>query len=325
MISRILLLTVLFVWCSHGQAEQEPPVYRVEVIIFERSAASNREDRERWEKTIELAYPADWVRLVDPQEAEQIRIRQREEQEGFKLSEGFFQAIGEQSSPGSEESEETDDSSEEPAELAEPFYRFLPEEQKTLKQSAQALNRAGHLRTLLHETWLQPMGPENQSPGLIVRGGNLYGDHAELEGYIRLSLSRYLHLQTNLWFTEFVPNYGQMPEHWPELPQFPENYLTSEELPPSQDNLSLFDHASALSLQNGSNSYFNLSDQKLGEAMRDGEENEQEPYLIQQTVTLQQKRRMRSEELHYIDHPRLGILIKIYPHSTKTQTSEGNE
>jgi len=34
---------------------------------------------------------------------------------------------------------------------------------------------------------------------------------------------------------------------------------------------------------------------------------------IHNTLTLQQSRRMRSKELHYIDHPSIGVLIKIIP------------
>jgi len=34
---------------------------------------------------------------------------------------------------------------------------------------------------------------------------------------------------------------------------------------------------------------------------------------INNTLTLQQSRRMRSKELHYIDHPSIGVLIKIIP------------
>lgn len=36
-------------------------------------------------------------------------------------------------------------------------------------------------------------------------------------------------------------------------------------------------------------------------------------HLTDQVITLKQSRRMRSKELHYIDHPRLGILVKVIP------------
>jgi len=36
-------------------------------------------------------------------------------------------------------------------------------------------------------------------------------------------------------------------------------------------------------------------------------------YPYRHAVALQQKRRMRSKEIHYIDHPMLGIIIKFTP------------
>lgn len=322
MIQRILLLAFSSVWLLPVQAETDAPVYRVEMIVFERSETANRNDLEQWSKTLELTYPSDWIRLVSPEQAEEIKIRQREEQEQFRLSDGFFRSIGEQASASPADSETRSESH--PSSQSEPYFRFLSDEHKTLKESAGALNRAGYLRTLLHETWLQPMRPENQAPALVIRGGNQYGNHTELEGYIHIFLSRYLHLQTNLWFTEFVPNYGQISEHWPDLPEFPKNYLTSEELPVPQDDAPLAETMPRSHLTSSTDTYFDLTGKDIDSPQTSGadEDPTDQPYLIQQTITLQQNRRMRSEQLHYIDHPRLGILIKIYPHSVPKQNQE---
>ena len=39
-------------------------------------------------------------------------------------------------------------------------------------------------------------------------------------------------------------------------------------------------------------------------------------YPYRHAILLQQKRRMRSTEVHYIDHPRLGVVVKLTPLST---------
>jgi hypothetical protein len=45
-------------------------------------------------------------------------------------------------------------------------------------------------------------------------------------------------------------------------------------------------------------------------------------YSVERTVNIKQRRRMRSNELHYIDHPLLGLLIKISPvELTKSEES----
>ena len=49
---------------------------------------------------------------------------------------------------------------------------------------------------------------------------------------------------------------------------------------------------------------------------------EQRQYRVDSTVVVRQDRRMRSEELHYIDHPLLGVLIKVIPHEVKPAQTE---
>jgi hypothetical protein len=43
-------------------------------------------------------------------------------------------------------------------------------------------------------------------------------------------------------------------------------------------------------------------------------DEEKEPYIPRQIVLMQQERDMRSNEIHYLDHPLLGIIIKIVPY-----------
>ncbi|HWV14213.1 MAG TPA: CsiV family protein [Cellvibrio sp.] len=42
-------------------------------------------------------------------------------------------------------------------------------------------------------------------------------------------------------------------------------------------------------------------------------------YLVKRIVKLKQERSIRSQEIHYIDHPLLGIIIKIVPYSPAAQ------
>lgn len=44
-----------------------------------------------------------------------------------------------------------------------------------------------------------------------------------------------------------------------------------------------------------------------------GEEGKSQDYLIKRIVKVSQERSMRSNEIHYIDHPLLGIIVKIVP------------
>ena len=59
-------------------------------------------------------------------------------------------------------------------------------------------------RMLWHEAWYQQGISNEEAPWVMVQGGHFKHQRNELEGAFRLYLSRYFHLETNLWFTEFI-------------------------------------------------------------------------------------------------------------------------
>ncbi len=139
---------------------------------------------------------------------------------------------------------------------------FVPLADLTLVNDVKALNRRRHLRPLLHTRWRQPVPPRDApqpvylalEPGLdtpATRQGL-----PMLEGYLALTVSRYLHVNMRLWY--HADTLGMSPLPFPV-----------ELLPGTRQTL---------------------------------------PYM-----ELNERRRMRSEELHYLDHPKLGVLIRVTP------------
>jgi Peptidoglycan-binding protein, CsiV len=114
---------------------------------------------------------------------------------------------------------------------------------------------------------------------IAISGGKTFNGHQELEGSISLSVGQYLRIQSNLWLSQFVPAGTNVTD--PTLTQ------VWPELPP---------------LPNTANS--------------EGEKSQ--GYLIKRIVKLNQERSMRSNEIHYIDHPLLGIIVKIVPVETSS-------
>jgi len=111
-------------------------------------------------------------------------------------------------------------------------------------------------------------------------------------GTLKVFLSRYLHVEFNLDYAPqgFPQELGNTTN---EITHKISNYIISG------DSLS--------SIANGDNlnPFYETSDLDMMLANRE---------TIQQVVYhLQQSRRMRSKKLHYIDHPKLGVLIKIMP------------
>lgn len=166
--------------------------------------------------------------------------------------------------------------------------------------AAKRLTKNGSRRVLFHQSWVQTPKKRDESSSIVVLGGNKYGNHFELEGSIKISRERYLHVQTQLWFSQFggglesntqssaTSNEFHMSDseinsdQWPALPTIPVEAFVA----PAAGGVSLPQRA--LPKSNGQ-------------------------YQTTQIVTFNQKRRMKSNENHYIDHPKLGMLIRITP------------
>ena len=151
-------------------------------------------------------------------------------------------------------------------------YAALDRNSRTLNALARSVNRSSLYRLLLHKAWLQPIESGSEAMPVLLQAGEHYDDLYELDGTITISRSRYLHVATDLWFTEFTPR----------------NQSTNQNL------------LQALSSE----------DTKAYPAVRDWE-TKRGNYLPVYSHRMNQSRRMRSSTLHYIDHPNFGMLVKI--------------
>ena len=149
------------------------------------------------------------------------------------------------------------------------------------------LASGNRFRVLFHERWEQPVESRGRAPHLLIEGGEIFGEYSELQGSVQLSISRYLHFKTNLWLTDYRFG-GKSGQPLPPLP------------PPEKD---IEDTTVAdpflVKARNISHNIDNelRQDRNIPTAVR--------------TVRIDESRRMRSGELHYLDHPMFGILLRI--------------
>lgn len=168
-----------------------------------------------------------------------------------------------------------------------PDLFYLPDDHLKLTPQRNRLERRKNLRILYHQAWKMPVYARENSIPIVIKGGERYDNLYELEGSIRLSVARYLHLDTQLFLREFEANQSN---DQTRVPAF--NELLSNQ------------NQSAALLQS-SNPTPNPSLALLGFRQ----------YRVDSIIPLQQTRRMRSGDLHYIDHPRFGILIQLTPYN----------
>ncbi|MBO6656795.1 MAG: hypothetical protein JJ934_07870 [Pseudomonadales bacterium] len=150
---------------------------------------------------------------------------------------------------------------------------FSSVEDSSLDMIRRSLSRSSRFDVVDHQSWIQPIHSEPTS--VMVQTGQRYDDRFEIEGTISISRSRFLHVQTDLWYTIFEPRGGS---ENPFLQGF-ESSLTDEQLKDYQDLVDV--------------------------------ERERGQYFAARSHVMSQSRRLRSDELHYIDHPLFGVLVRI--------------
>lgn len=331
-----LLPTSTVVLADINSTSDDVRWYQVELFIF---AHNDRgaEIGELWPRQLNLKYPRQLIALNPPipeatlPENIELPLQDSLSNESLVVEQqvGTLAATAQPSSdpsavamafdqaPASQDPSNTDSSGLEhvaalpikvftgplPAELAavadlqpdqEQPFMFLPEDQHQLSAIAARISRQNDFRLLFHQRWNQPMVDRQQASHLLIRAGQQFDSHFELEGSIKLSVERYLHLDTDLWLSRFIDKNQITTSPWPKLPTVPLSF----DLTPANNDVGSLAAASPLSQFNHRLlDEFLLADQQL--------------FSVERTVTMRQHRRMRSQEIHYIDHPLMGILLKI--------------
>lgn len=162
--------------------------------------------------------------------------------------------------------------------LEEP-YVLIPRPLLTLSTEAQRINQSRGRRTLLHVGWHMPMPGEEAPQPVRLWSGPAYGDLHEIDGTLAFYVGRFLHIDVNLFWTEF----GLEPAPAP-------NWLDPERV--------------------------QLNTWQVPLSLAEPPEYSPFPQFVPRSaVHFNAQRRMRSNELHYIDHPRLGLLVQFTPYT----------
>ncbi len=326
-LSRLSLLLAATVMATRGSAQSAEEVfsayfkdwYQVELLIFERIEAASS-DPESWPKNLSLAYPPNLELLISAEE-----LRRREEEVTHRQLTNAVAAAGD-----SEENRRLLEQLKK-GNIDDPFYqklinsiekseieRLTPKEKpfvhldkdiRRLNREARLLGRDRAMRILFHQAWRQPIRARDKAVSLVITGGDQFDENFELEGSVNLFVGRYLHIHTNLWLAQFEANFGQPTEHWPLPPAIPGPVTFSNE-PLTAGGQAQNDQQWNISLENNSER-LDFAATNAADILGDYTRLTQRPYVVKHIVTIQQKRRMRSGELHYLDHPKLGLLIRI--------------
>lgn len=174
-------------------------------------------------------------------------------------------------------------------------YRFEAGDLKALAPVLDRLER--RYRILLAGGWQQPVPGRDAPQPLYLTAGDRQGDQFTLEGTVEVTVSRYLHFHTELKYYE--PELGA---YLVQLEPDEAAELTAEV--PDADSPTL-----PLSAESAT------STAEPTPAVPLAAEPVYERVLPEglHFMELSAQRRMRSAELHYLDHPKFGVLVRIDP------------
>ena len=334
---------------DNHQQQISPPDnwYQVEVILFTHQGDSGSEAPPL---NYQLAFPPNWQELIDPRLEQNgaplpiaegallsaDRLNGVEPPSRFipraQVEDPAISQFQDQDSPQQDISQEipSDARTQAAQRLAEaqamdqqlaeasayqPRYEqpllMLDSQFRDLNESALTLDRRGY-NLVFHSAWRFASEGEETDPWLLIRAGQQLEDRHQIEGSLRFYKSRFLHFQTDLWLSQFSLDSTQLVE-LPELPKAPEPEQASA--PQSVDfhsspaNLGPVDLDSFQDLDNPASLAGPASRQLL--ELTDRETAAPKQYPVAQLWTLKKSLRLDEDEVYYIDHPKMGILVSI--------------
>ena len=269
------LLFATLVWSQWAQAQSEQ-LYQVELLVFSRPAGATAE---YWEPLPELAYPARSRFLSYPGAPSGT-------QAATSIPESSPAPVGTSVAQPSQPTE----------------FTTLAAGERRFAGKAAAMQRSGRYRILFHETWIQPMGSQATAVPIVLDRSGDGGPWPALQGSVKLYLSRYFYLDTNLWLNtqgEYLQGDWRMPAP-PRAPASQVNPISTA-APAQPVSLQEPLDAEQVAIE------FEAATRPVPDTATDPD------YPYRHAVLLQQTRRMRSGQVVYIDHPLLGVLVTITP------------
>jgi len=276
-VARLLLICISFASFSQGALGQnEGRWYTVEMLVFKRLNAGSLTD-EFWPQDLDLQYP-DKLQYLSTNTTDNTRLQQN--------------------------------------------FRRISNNVYSLNNHRESLRRDKNYEVLYHQAWQQQMQAEKNSPGIAISGGKSIDNnnaqaHSELEGFVTFYIGRYLHINTNLWLSE--PSIARL-QGADSVSLLPNRRLYGDAEARDLTQALKRDSVPAQSLSDRMGERLARDTNRLLEGASDINKSGFSEKPLQDATTtskgiikLAQHRRMRSKELHYIDHPLMGILIYINP------------
>lgn len=162
----------------------------------------------------------------------------------------------------------------------------------SLTEQAEKINENEHMKVVYHKSWLEPIQSEKRASAHKFKVALKEEPMIEINGEFKLHRNRYLHIQTDFHVQHYEKK--SLEEQAQEADKAPEQ-AQNQQQPSSQITE-------------------NTQATENTEQSSELEPKEEVEVIIPvRAAHVKLTRRMRSNEMHYLDHPMLGIIIKAIP------------
>jgi hypothetical protein len=218
---------------------------------------------------------------------------------------------------------------------SQPGALLLSESRAQFGGVINALKRQRGLKGLLHLTWQQQMKPRHRAEALHLFGGRNFGSDFKLSGLPQSQLDTASNSSLNGLSEDLSEE--KLPEQALDNGLSEPTQMGSEEyaalgsLMVPQTPKAVWELDGLLNIYLSHYLYvetrFNLREAGYKSlATQEGEPELQTPFLY--SIPMEQNRRIRSGEIHYFDHPRMGMILQVRRMAqpgSQTQADSGEE
>ena len=183
-------------------------------------------------------------------------------------------------------------------------FALLGSSESLLGDAAARIAGSQNHRVLAHLSWRQP-APGNGAEHILVTGGRPWGEHRELEGYISVSRANFVHVATHLWLNDFADAAAGQPPAVGAGVALPPVPRPPQPVPAPQTTLAAV--ADPLSTDAAPMTATDTAAPAAEDSIS------VEPARALRSVLLEASRRIAPGEVHYIDHPLFGAVLKVEP------------
>lgn len=171
---------------------------------------------------------------------------------------------------------------------------LVPASQLSLNNAARRLEQSGRYRVLASAGWYESFPPDYKGEPLRIEVGNWLEEagHREIEGTIRIERLRFLHVSAEL--NHWQPAASEITQ--PQPGQAIDNQATDGATPDTSG-------LGSIPRVGGAMEGSDMQEDALAANMMPQQTRKELVTWIRET------RRMRSEEIHFMDSPTLGVLI----------------